>query len=68
MCTLVITEPDNKELECRRIIMQSIDNALKRGDEVFDKLTRKTAENDAVENYKKFKDGLKNINHENLKK
>lgn len=68
MCTLVITEPDNKELECRRIIMQSIDNALKRGDEVFDKLTRKTVNNDSIGNYKKFKDGLKNINHENLKK
>jgi hypothetical protein len=68
MCTLVITEPDNKELECRRIIMQSIDNALKRGDEVFEKLTRKTVDNDSIGNYKRFKDELKNINHENLKK
>lgn len=68
MCSYVITEPDNKELECRRIIMQSIDNALKRGDEVFDKFINKTTNNDSFENYKKFKDGLKTINHENLKK
>jgi len=68
MCSYVITEPDNKELECRRIIMQSIDNALKRGDEVFDKFISKTTNNDSFENYKKFKDGLKTINHENLKK
>jgi len=66
MCSYVIIEPDNKELECRRIIMQSIDVALKKGDEVFNKLTNKTDYLDS--NYKKFKDSIKNINHENLKK
>lgn len=66
MCTCVIIEPDNKELECRRIIMQSIDNALKKGDEVFNKLANKTDYLDS--NYKKFKDSIKNIDHENLKK
>jgi len=66
LCSYVIIEPDNKEIECRRIIMQSIDSALKKGDEVFEKLTNKT---DYLEsNYKKFKDSIKNINHENLKK
>ena len=66
MCNSVIIEIDTKEIECRRIIMQSIDNALKKGDEVFDKLVNKT---DYLEsNYKKFKDSLKNIDHKNLKK
>lgn len=66
MCTCVIIEPDSKEIECRRIIMESIDNALKKGDEVFNKLANKTDYLDS--NYKKFKDSIKNINHENLKK
>lgn len=65
-CDFVIIEPDNKELECRHIIMQSIENALKKGDEVFDKLVNKTNYLDS--NYKKFKDSLKQIDHENLKK
>lgn len=66
MCNYVIIELDSKEIECRRIIMQSIDNALKKGDEVFNKLSSKTDYLDS--NYKKFKDSLKNIDHKNLKK
>lgn len=69
ICSYLIKEPDNKELECRRIIMQSIDSALKKGDEVFEKLIRK--EKELIPNtttFSKFKDSLKNIHYENLKK
>jgi len=69
MCSYAIIEPDNKELECRRLIMQSIENALKKGDEVFNKLASK--ENENIPNtitFAKFKESIKNIDHENLKK
>lgn len=68
MCSYVITEPDNRELECRRIIIQSIQNALKKGDEVFDKLKNKTIDDDLNVSYDRFKEFLKEGNHENLKK
>lgn len=67
MCSYVIIEPDNKELECRRIIMHSIDCALKRGDEVFERLTRKEQNIPKTGTFKEFKESLKDINHENLK-
>lgn len=67
LCDYVIIEPGNKELECRKIIMQSIDDALKKGDEVFEKLLQKTKD-DPISSYNKFKKGLAKINHENLKK
>lgn len=65
-CLTIEIEPNIKELECRKAIMRSIENALKKGDEVFDKLTIKTNYLDS--NYKKFKDSLKQIDHQNLKK
>ena len=67
MCNSVTIEPNNKELEYRRIIMQSIESALKRGDEVFDKLVAKD-NNIPVSTFGQFKESLKNIDHENLKK
>ena len=66
MCNSVTIEPNNKELECRRIIMQSIESALKRGDEVFEKLVAKD-NNIPVSTFGQFKESLKNIDHENLK-
>jgi len=66
--TCEIFKTDEKELECRRLILHSIECALKRGDDIFEKLTRNNFDNDPKINYKKFKDGLKTINHENLKK
>lgn len=66
MCNHVIIEPYNKELECRKLIMQSIDNALKKGDEVFEKLLNKEKEPEF--SLKKFKESLKKIDHQNLKK
>lgn len=66
MCNHVSIEPYNKELECRRLIMQSIDNALKKGDEVFEKLLNKEKEPEF--SLSKFKESLKKIDHENLKK
>lgn len=67
MCGNVILEPYNKELECRKLIMQSIDSALKRGDEIFEKLVAKEKESPKI-SYNKFKESLKKIDHENLKK
>ncbi len=67
--TCDIIHTDKKELECRKLIMQSIECALKRGDEIFDKLTSR--ENENIPNtvtFDKFKESLKNIDHENLKK
>lgn len=58
---------DQKDLECRRLILESIECALKRGDEVFEKLISKENE-DPKKAYDKFKTSLKNIDHENLKK
>lgn len=66
MCSYVIIEPDNKELECRRLIMLSIERALKRGNEVFEKLIEK----DKIipeSTFSQFKESLKKIDHENLK-
>ena len=68
ICNYVIIEPDNKELECRRIIMQSIENALKKGDEILEKLTSKELNIPNTATFAKFKESLKNIDHENLKK
>lgn len=67
MCSYVIIEPNNKELECRRLIMESIDRALKRGDEVFERLMQKEDSEPNTVPYDKFKTSLKNIDHENLK-
>lgn len=67
-CDFAIIEPDNKELECRRIIMQSIENALKKGDEILEKLTSKELNIPNTTTFAKFKESLKNIDHENLKK
>jgi len=64
--TCDIFQIDKKELECRRLIMQSIECALKRGDEVFDKLVAKD-NNIPVSTFGQFKESLKNIDHENLK-
>lgn len=68
ICSYVITEPDNKELECRRLIMHSIECSLKRGDELLEKLTSKEANFPNTVTFDKFKDSIKNIDHENLKK
>ena len=57
---------DKKDLECRKLILQSIEFAIKRGDEVFEKLISK--EEDPKTTYSKFKESLSKINHENLKK
>ena len=67
LCDYVIIESGNKELECRKIIMQSIDDALKKGDAVFEKLISKTEEDPKI-SYNKFKKGLSKIDHQNLKK
>lgn len=67
MCNSVFIEPYNEELECRKLILQSIECALKRGDEIFEKLVAKEKESPEV-SYHKFKESLKKINHENLKK
>lgn len=67
MCNLLIIEPDNKELQYRRTIIQSIENALKRGDEVFERLTHKEQNIPKTGTFKEFKESLKDINHENLK-
>ena len=67
MCNSLTIEPDNKELQYRRIIMQSIECALKRGDEVFDRLTRKEQNIPRTSTFKEFKESLKDINHEKLK-
>jgi len=67
MCDNVILEPYNKELECRKLIMQSIDNALKRGDEIFERLISKENETSDIA-YSKFKESLNKIDHENLKR
>jgi len=67
MCTNIIIEPYNKELECRKIIMRSIDDALKKGDKLLEKLVSKDNENSDFD-YTKFKESLKKIDHENLKK
>lgn len=48
--------------------MQSIESALKRGDEIFDKLTSKESNMPNTVTFDKFKESLKNIDHENLKK
>jgi len=66
--TCDIFQIDKKELECRRLIMQSIECALKRGDEVFEKLISKDNSVPNTVAYDKFKTSLKNIDHENLKK
>lgn len=58
---------DQKELECRKLILESIECALKRGDEVFEKLVSREKESSIVA-YGKFKESLKKIDHENLKK
>lgn len=65
--TCDIFHTDQKDLECRKLILESIECALKRGDEVFEKLVAKEKENPKL-SYIKFKEGLKNIEHENLKK
>jgi len=57
-----------EELEYRKKIMNSIECALKRGDEVLSKIVVHTKEPCVHINYKKFKESLKEINHENLKK
>lgn len=58
----------NKEdLECRKLIMHSIECALKRGDEVFDRLMQKDPSAPNTVSFDKFKGSLKKINHENLK-
>lgn len=67
LCDYLIIESGNKELECRKIIMQSIDDALKKGDAVFEKLISRTEE-DCKTSYDKFKKGLSKIEHQNLKK
>lgn len=59
---------DQKDLECRRLIMQSIECALKRGDEVFDNFMSKEKEVPKTVTFSQFKESLKNIDHENLKK
>lgn len=66
-CDFTIREPAIKELEYRKLILESIESALKRGDEVFEKLISKETE-DPKKAYDKFKISLKNIDHENLKK
>lgn len=66
--TCDIIHTDKNELECRRLIMQSIENALKRGDEIFEKLTSKESNIPNTVAFDKFKESLKNIDHENLKK
>lgn len=59
---------DQKDLECRKIIMQSIERALKRGDEVFDNFVSKDQSLPKLATFGEFKDSLKNIDHQNLKK
>lgn len=66
--TCDIFHTNHEELECRRLIMQSIECALKRGDEVFERLTAKENNIPKTVAYSKFKSSLKNIDHENLKK
>lgn len=58
---------DQKDLECRKLILESIECALKRGDEVFERLVSKEKESSNIA-YDKFKESLKKIDHENLKK
>lgn len=65
--TCDIFNTDHKELECRVLIMQSIECALKRGDEVFERLMQKEYTEPKIVPYDKFKTSLKNIDHENLK-
>lgn len=65
--TCSILNTDKKELECRKLILESIESALKRGDEVFEKLCLKESREPKF-SYDKFKSSLKNIDHENLKK
>lgn len=63
-----ILETDKKELECRRMILNSIECALRRGDEVLDKFTLREIDSYGCVSFKKFKESLKQIKHENLKK
>lgn len=58
---------DQEDLACRKSILDSIECALKRGDEIFEKLVEKEKENPKI-SYNKFKESLKKIDHENLKK
>jgi len=67
MCNCAIIEPDNKDLQYRRIIMQSIECALKRGDEVFERLKHKEQNIPMNSTFKEFKESIKKIDHENLK-
>lgn len=67
MCNNTIIEPYNEDLECRRLILHSIECALKRGDEILEKLVAKEKENPKI-SYNKFKESLKKIDYENLKK
>lgn len=65
--TCDIIHTDKKDLEYRQFIMNSLECALKRGDEIFDKLVSKESNIPNTVSYDKFKESLKNINHENLK-
>jgi len=47
--------------------MQSIECALKRGDEVFERLKHKEQNIPMNSTFKEFKESIKKIDHENLK-
>lgn len=59
---------EHQDLEYRKFVFQSIDCALKKGDEVLQKFKERDSENIKVVSFVKFKASLKNIDHENLKK
>lgn len=66
--TCDIFNTDQKDLEYRKLIIDSIECALKRGDEIFDKLVAKENNIPNTVTFVEFKESLKDINHQNLKK
>lgn len=67
MCSYVIIEQNNQDLECRKLIMRSIELALKRGDEVFEKFVSKEQNIPKTGTFQEFKESLNKIDHKKLK-
>lgn len=59
---------ERQDLEYRKFILESIDCALKKGDQVLKKFKDQDSKNIKTVSFVKFKASLKKIDHENLKK
>lgn len=67
MCSYITIEQNNQDLECRRLIMRSIELALKRGDEVLEKFVSKEQNIPKTVTFQEFKESLNKIDHKKLK-